>query len=310
MRRTYKEVLLLIFCLLIGSALPALTALIFGQEMSAPDYRSDERPILFYRHESDQTPIELTMRELLVGTLAAYNASDTPLESLKAQAVALRSRAYCLIGYCKDEADTLCDSSSHGFAYADVGQLASVWGHEEASARLEAAGEAVMAVNNEVLCYEDGYVLALTHSSSPSETKEMEGYPYLASVTTPESGEVSELALTRRDFAAIAAEKLGISCPDDQDWEITLSCEENGRVEQVTIGDRKVDGDIFAEAFELPSDTFTLTVNDMVRFTCRGVGSGYGLSRVGAGLYGSQGLSYEEILLHYFPGTRLTDLWE
>lgn len=235
--RAYKEILLLIFCLLIGCALPALIALIFGQGDSADDKLSDRRELLFYCHDAEEgESTALTLRELLIGTLAAYNPSDTPPESLKAQAVALRSRAYCLVGYCRSEEDTLCDSPSHGFAYADADKLASIWGENEANARREAAATAVDAVGNEVLCYEDSYALALTHSASDGKTKAMDGYPYLASVTTPEA-----------------------SVTDESKAE----SEEQGE-------------------------------------------SGYGLSRAGASLYAKQGLSYREILLHYFPGTELS----
>lgn len=306
MRRSYKEVLLLIFCLLIGSALPVLTALLFGQLPTETETLCDESSLQLYRHEEEGKAIELTMRELLIGTLAAYNTSDTPTESLKAQAVALRSRVHCLIGYCRSDDYSICDSPSHGLAYADAAMLASIWGSEEAAARRKTAEHAVDAVKNEVLCYREGYALALTHDSSPNETKGMEGYPYLASVATPESGEVSSVAFTRSEFAALAAEKLSIACPEGERWEIVLTDGENGRVETVRIGERAVDGDAFAEAMGLPVDAFTVTVDEKVTFTCRGQGSGYGLSRKGAALYGEQGLGYREILLHYFPGTTLS----
>lgn len=231
MRRTYKELLLLIFCLLIGCALPALIATLFGYLPTEPKEITDEQLLLLYGHDRREEPVELTVRELLIGTLAAYNGADTPTESLKAQAVALRSRVCCLIGYCKGDGRTLCDSPSHGLAYADADELSSLWGSEEASARLEAAEKAVDAVKNEVLCYEESCILALTHSASEGKTAEMEGYPYLTSVSTPESVEAE--------------------------------------------GER-----------------------------------GYGLSRAGAAIYAEQGLSYREILLHYFPETELTVISE
>lgn len=306
MRRSYKEVLLLVFCLLIGCALPALTALIFGYIPTENRSITDDSPIILYSHGEEGEGRTLTMRELLVGTLAAYNPSDTPIESLKAQAVALRSRACCLIGYCKEEQSSLCDSTSHGLAYADREELTALWGKDEAALRVELAAQAVDAVKNEVLCYDECYVLALTHSSSPGETKEMEGYPYLASVSTPEEGSENRIVLSRGRFAEIAAESLGIACLEGEDWAIELTAGEAGRVEKVQIGDREVDGGDFAAAMGLPSDAFTVTVGEEITFVCRGVGSGYGLSREGAALYGSQGLDYQEILMHYFPGSRLS----
>lgn len=306
MRRAYKELLLLVFCMLIGLALPALIAFTIGYLPNEHHPMSDDGIIRLYSHEGEGGASSMTMRQLLIGTIAAYNASDTPVESLKAQAVALRSRIFCLLGYCRDEADSLCDSPSHGLAFSDVDTLAALWGRSEAVKRYEVAAEAVDAVKNEVLCHGDQYVLALTHASSPSKTKEMEGYPYLAAVTTPEVGEVSELTLGKREFAEIAAADFGIACPEGDEWSITLTCSENGRVERVRIEEREVSGSDFAEAMGLPSDAFTLSVGDAVRFTCRGVGSGYGLSRAGAALYSEQGLDYREILLHYFPNTELT----
>lgn len=191
MRRTYKEVLLLLFCLLIGCALPALVGLIFGHIPIGEAEQTDDSRILLFSCEEEDEPRELSLRALLVGTLAAYNASDTPIESLKAQAVALRSRALCLLGCCRGEG-SICDSPSHGLVCADESELISLWGEDEASARLAMAEEAVRAVENEVLCYGEDYVLALTHSSSEGKTRAMEGYPYLTSVTTPEASASGE----------------------------------------------------------------------------------------------------------------------
>lgn len=190
-RKAYKELLLLCFCLLVGCALPALAAILFGSTPTEQDRLSDDSLLGFYTHDGEEGS-ELTLHELLIGTLAAYNSADTPIESLKAQAVALRSRAACLVGYCRGEKWTLCDSISHGLYYVDIDALTSMYGKEEASARRKAAEQAVDAVRNEVLCYEESYVLALTHSASSGKTRAMEGYPYLASVTTPEGGASGE----------------------------------------------------------------------------------------------------------------------
>lgn len=184
--RPYKELLLLILCLLIASALPALVAMLFGRFPIERDALTDATTLVYYSHEGEDEPIMLTLHELLVGTLAAYNPSDTPIESLKAQAVALRSRACCLVGYCR-EGDSLCDSSSHGLVYMTAAELESLCGKEEGGARYAAAEQAVAAVRDEVLRYGEDCILALTHDASEGFTKAMEGYPYLASVTTPEN---------------------------------------------------------------------------------------------------------------------------
>lgn len=191
--RMYKELLLLIFCLLIGCALPALTAALIGYRQPSHAALTDDARLVYDSHSEDCEPRTLTLRELLVGTLAAYNPSDTPIESLKAQAVALRSRACCLVGYCNGNARSLCDSPSHGLVYADRTRLTELFGQKEAQARLSAAEEAVNAVTNEVLCYGEEYALALTHASSSGQTKAMEGYPYLASVQTPETSAAGEI---------------------------------------------------------------------------------------------------------------------
>ncbi len=305
MRRIRPEWLMLLFCLLLATAMPAIAALSFGRYPMGTETLSDDSRLTFYRHEGEDCV--LTLRELLTGTIAAYNSSDQPAESLKAQAVALRSRACCLMGYCRGtNTRSLCDSPSHGLMYATVGELASIWGSAEASARLAAAEEAVNATADQVLYWEGDYILALTHTSSPGQTKGMEGYPYLTSVTTPESGIVSRVTMKKSEFAEIAAASFGIACPEGEDWQIYLTCTEAGRVEQVKIGDREAKGVAFAAAMGLPSDAFTITVDDTaVYFDCKGAGSGYGLSREGAALYSSQGLGYREILLHYFPDTTL-----
>lgn len=214
--RPYKELLILIICLLIASALPALIAMLFGRFPIEREALSDATVLVYYSHEEADEPITLTLHELLVGTLAAYNASDTPIESMKAQAVALRSRAGCLVGYCR-EGDSLCDSPSHGLVCMTAAELESLCGKEESSARYALAEQAVAAVRNEILRYGDDCILALTHGASSGRTKAMEGYPYLVSVVTPESipspngAEAQGYGLSRAGAAVYASQGLDYS---------------------------------------------------------------------------------------------------
>lgn len=214
--RPYKELLLMIICLLIASALPALIAMLFGRFPIKRERLTDATVLTYFSHEETDEPIMLTLHELLVGTLAAYNSSDTPIESLKAQAVALRSRACCLIGYCR-EGDSVCDSPSHGLVCMTASELESLCGEEEGSARYALAERAVTAVRNEILRYGDDCILALTHDASSGKTRSMEGYPYLVSVSTPEgvadsNGEEKQgYGLSRAGAEVYAAQGLNYS---------------------------------------------------------------------------------------------------
>lgn len=316
--RFYKERGVMLFGLLMATALPALFALIGNIGYSrAPQRPWDDRSISIYRHEEMQSDESLSLREIIALSLAATNPSDTPTHSLAAQAIALRSRAIWWIDYCEawEESDVnadrssqsarlhLCDDPAHGLPYLSAKELASIWGKEEASKRIQAGEQAVDDTRGMVLCYEGQVIPALLHHSAPKSTRCVKELQWVSGVNTPEEGKKQSLTYSIEEVRLRIASAFGIAISENsQEWEISTQADSVGWVEQVKMGDTVVSGDAFADALALPSACFTLQIErNCFIVTTTGEGSGCGLSREGASIYARGGLNYGEILAHYYP---------
>ena len=79
-----------------------------------------------------------------------------------------------------------------------------------------------------------------------------------------------------------------------------------GGVESITISGSVFTGMEFRTLLNLRSTNFTITVSsDQVTITTKGFGHRVGMSQYGAEAMALEGYSYDQILLHYYAGTRL-----
>lgn len=313
--RLRKEWLLALFGLLMAMALPALAAILAGAVSSRAEEADWEHTtvcILRHRAEAESEPERLPLARIMALSLAATNPSDTPMESLAAQAVVLRSRAIWWMDYCEMEEyahledevhPILCDSPSHGLPYLSAGELATEYGSDEAAKRIAAGEKAVEMTQGQVLSYEGEVIPALLHDSSPGRTRSAEELEWLTAVSTPETGKVEEVILPAEEARLSLATNFGISLAEHpSDWTVTLHANEVGWVETVELLGTQWSGNLFAEALSLPSACFTMRLEeDRISFTVTGEGSGCGLSRAGASIYAEGGLGWQEILAHYYP---------
>lgn len=75
-----------------------------------------------------------------------------------------------------------------------------------------------------------------------------------------------------------------------------------GYILEMKVGDQEVTGEEFRRKLELSSCNFTIQELDgKIRFLCKGLGHGLGLSQYGGNELAKQGKTYQEILFFYFP---------
>ena len=71
---------------------------------------------------------------------------------------------------------------------------------------------------------------------------------------------------------------------------------------EMKVGDQTVTGEEFRRKLELSSCNFTIQELDgKIRFLCKGLGHGLGLSQYGGNELAKKGKTYQEILFFYFP---------
>ena len=264
---------------------------------------------------------QLSLRDYLPGVVAAEMPAAYHPDALRAQAVA--ARTYILY---KETVTTaahpeaaVCRDSSCCKAWLSPQELRERWG-ENYSLWWDKICAAVEDTDGMYLSYDGQAIQAVFHASSPGRTEDSAALwgaaPYLVSVDSPETAEtvaglVSEVTVDAESFrSAILALDAGADLTGDPGgWVGEASLTEGGRVDTLPIGGVPFSGQALRTAFSLRSAAFTLRWDGSAFvFTVSGYGHGVGMSQVGADLLAEEGMTWEEILAHYYPGTALERL--
>ena len=262
-------------------------------------------------------PVKMTVRQYLVGVVAAEMPVSFEPEALKAQAVAARSYLQRFLAEPKHENADICAKSDCCQAYLSESKLREKWG-KKYDTYIKKIRSAVSATDGEYLSYGGTAALTAFHSSSAGVTEESGAIwselPYLKSVTSPETADsvpnyISTLTLADIDFRdTILYLKPEADMTGEADtWVSKIERNSSGRVQSATIGKVKFTGAEMRKLFSLRSTAFELKHADgQFTFTVTGYGHGVGMSQYGANTMAKAGSSYREILEHYYPGTTLS----
>jgi stage II sporulation protein D len=264
---------------------------------------------------------ELSLRDYLPGVVAAEMPAAYHPDALRAQAVA--ARTYILY---KETVTTaahpeaaVCRDSSCCKAWLSPQELQERWG-DNYSLWWDKICAAVADTDGMYLSYDGQVIQAVFHASSPGRTESSSALwsaePYLVSVDSPETAEtvanlVSQVTVDQESFrgAILALDAGAVLEGDPGGWVGEASLTEGGRVDTISIGGVSLSGQDLRTAFSLRSAAFTLSWDGSAFvFTVSGYGHGVGMSQVGADLLAEEGMTWEDILSHYYPGTTLERL--
>lgn len=228
-------------------------------------------------------------------------------EALKAQVCAARTYAArrILAGESENGAHISDDSSKYQTALTESAAMAVYGdGYDDAVSAVKAAAK---ATEGEIIMYGGAPAAAVFHVSSAGVTESAESvwgtdYPYLASVSsdcTEARHEFTEAEL----YARISSE---YPEADKFDGVNILSATAAGTVTSVEVCGIALDGARLAEILSLESAAFEVSEGDgRVIFTVKGSGHLVGMSICGADGLSREGMSYRDILAHYYPGTEI-----
>lgn len=270
---------------------------------------------------SDGTVETMALEDYLWGVLAAEMPASFRGQALKAQAVSARTYTLYQLAHPKQahpEADVCTDYACCQAWISREDRLAQ-WPEEE---RENYAGRITAALKNtrgQVLTWEGEPILAVFHASSGGKTRSAQAVwgtsvPYLVSVDSPEGeGDApnyySVVTLTAQEFsdlflAAYPEADLSGPCAG---WFSDPETDESGAPAAFTVGGVTVTAQQLRSLCALRSATFTVEcAEETVTFYVTGYGHGVGMSQYGANVLAGEGLDYQEILAHYYPGTELT----
>jgi len=244
-----------------------------------------------------------------------------PLETLKAQAVAIRTFTLRNVGIDKEKPHTLhpgtdavvCADYTHCMAYRSRQSAMGDWSaYADALANAEKFDNAISATDGQVLLYEDQPILAVFHAISSGKTEsasEIWGgeYPYLVSVDSTDdeaaAGYRAEVSIKTADFKAKAQAtwpKADLSGANST-WITDVKRSAEGSIMNCKIGGVTVSGDTLRNVLALRSANITITTTtDALTFQTKGYGHGVGMSQAGAIAMGVARKTYREILEHYY----------
>ncbi len=260
-----------------------------GEKISVYDFEKDE---VFY----------IPLEEYVFNAVSKEMPASFETEALKAQAVAVRT--YTLkklkVKNEKHPEASVCTDSNHCMAY----NTESI--DEKYVEKLE---KAVAETQGQVLLYEDDYASTVFHAISSGKTESSKDIwggdvPYLISVESEEDKNVSGYKTTvfvpYGDF---------ISKINGKNYEKVMGEIERttaGSVKRIVLCGKEFTGTKVRELFDLRSANFEIAEkDDGFEFTVYGYGHGVGMSQYGANNFAKKGYTYEEILNHYYPHTKL-----
>lgn len=273
----------------------------------------------------DGTVEDLELEDYLWGVLAAEMPVTFRGEALKAQAVAARTYTLYQLNHRKDahpEADVCTDYACCQAWISREDRLAQ-WPEEEQQAYANRISAALRLTAGQILTWEGEPILAVFHASSAGRTRSAQSVwgsevPYLVSVESPEGeGDApnyySVVTMTGQEFSDLfldAYPEADLSGPLS-DWFSEPELDDSGAPSSFSVGGVTVTAQELRSLCGLRSATFEVECGEEeITFYVTGYGHGVGMSQYGANTLANQGLTCQEILAHYYPGTELTTLQE
>lgn len=271
--------------------------------------------------------VAMDVNDYLRGVLPAEMPPYYNIEALKAQAIVARTYLYRKMSVNGEGFDVdICDNYAHCQAFYTKEKILEIWerkGYDEALREeyWQNVNEAVVSTQNEVILYNGEYIRAYFHASSPLKTESSteiwgkEYIPYLMSVENNEDesyeNRTSSVSISYTDFLNKLKENIsGININAINNGDVVINeYTSSGRVKNISVCGYLISAEKLRTIFGLRSTLFELVdSNNTITFNVLGNGHGLGLSQVGADYYGKNGMSYIDIIKHYYTGVEVVKI--
>ncbi|MBQ2892849.1 MAG: stage II sporulation protein D [Oscillospiraceae bacterium] len=252
----------------------------------------------------------MELEQYVLGVVMAEMPAEFEIEALKAQAVVARTYVMRRMAR-QDRHDNAAVCTSHSCCQAYTTKESFLESGESVAA-LEKIARAVEETRGQVLTYEGEYIEATYFSCSGGRTEEAlavwgEVIPYLQAVDSPGEENADkyweEKYFTAEEFQAALGRRLSGT---PKSWLGKRTFTAGDGVQTMVIGGITYTGIHLRELLGLNSTAFTMTAQaDGITVETLGKGHRVGMSQYGADAMARNGSTYEEILMHYYRGTRI-----
>ena len=264
---------------------------------------------------SSKNITEISLREYLIGVVAAEINPAYHEEAIKAQVVAAHTKLEYTKLHNTPENAHITDSPASHQGYLNENQQKEKWG-ENYNIYHDKIAECVDEVQNVILTYNNQPINAVFHAISNGQTENATDvwggdYPYLVSVQSAfdklSPAFNSEIIIPNDDFKKKLSDKGVNLSGDPSEWIEKITNTNTGMVKEFVVGGKNFKGTEIRTIFGLKSSTFTVKYeNNNFIFTVCGYGHGIGMSQYGANYMAQQGLNYKQILEHYYQNSECT----
>lgn len=262
--------------------------------------------------------VKLPLEEYLVGVVAAEMPAEFEVEALKAQAIAARTYAAKRLSQSNlPDGGYDVDTTVQTQAWLSDTQMRNKWGWLNYYRYRGKLNKAVIGTRSMVLVANGDYIEAVYHSSSgrkPTERSEevwSSPRPYLQNVSSGEENlqrYTKSLSFTPQELS----KKLGISDVSHSltsaDFQVIVKTSV-GRAKSIRVLGKVYPATQLRTLLGLSStDIEGVVQSARLTITTYGNGHAVGMSQWGANDLAKRNLKVEEILIHYYPGTKLMAL--
>ena len=270
--------------------------------------QSSKIPVLL----TDGQTIQMELSDYLVGVILAEMPTSFEPAAIQAQAVVARTYALKRQQDMRHPDGAVCTDFNCCQAYISQESYLDGQGYPE---DISAARSAVESTRGMVLAYEDKLIEATYFHSSGGKTEDAVAvwgvdYPYLQSVDSPGEEEMEHYCQVEYFDKQTLESCLGVTLwGAPSSWLGWTTYTAGGGVDTMYIDGVKYTGTELRSLLKLNSTAFYIeAADDGICVTTFGKGHRVGMSQMGAQAMALRGCSYQEILSHYYPGTRIDKL--
>lgn len=299
-----KKILLFSFLFII---IPTLIILLLVIEPVTSDFKFTRNTKIKVYRSTSKVIEEVLLENYVMGVVAGEMPASFNEEALKAQAVAARSYIMYKLLHNKNKKYDVIDTVLNQ-VYIDDNELKKKWGKNYTKYKNKVK-KAVQDTAYQYITYNGEVIDALFFSTSGGYTENSEDIfsskiDYLKSVKSdwdkisPVFKEQNEYEIN--DFCKM----LQIACKNKPIIKV-LSKTSGGKVNIISINNKKFTGKNLVKIFNLRSTNFTISVGSKVIITTHGYGHGVGMSQYGAEGMARVGYKYDEIIKYYYTGVKI-----
>lgn len=258
---------------------------------------------------ADGTTQWMALQEYLIGVILAEMPTNYEHEALCAQAVAARTYALKRQQGVRHPMGAICTDPSCCQAYMEIAQYLDGHGYSE---DVQLARAAVEDTADAVITYDGELIEATYYHCSGGRTEEAMvvwgvDYPYLQVVESPGEEGMEGYAQSVWYSAEELENLLDRKLPGEpKNWLGWTTYTTGGGVEHMLFAGIQYTGVELRRLLNLNSTVFTMAAEgDGLRINCLGKGHRVGMSQTGAQAMALNGNTWQQILAHYYPGTRI-----